>query len=208
MAGWLSITLRSIQNWNTIGLNSIVTLMKLVLNQTEGCNVNPNWRCNMNLTITKLKELSDKALDIVEDVFGERIEVSEFKINDSKTSAGFARYSDSSITISEYVMHFRTEDECVNTLVHEILHIKNPYDGHKNGWKVDSAIFNKSKYVETYGEITRLYNPSSEQLDKCKYQVICCDCGYLISRERMSKVVKYPSLYKCGVCGGKLNRIR
>lgn len=68
-----------------------------------------------------------------------------------------------------------------------------------------------------YNLSTRLdftdYGISEEELpghgeQSYKYMLECVECGYQYKRKRMSKIIENPDLARCGVCGGKLVRVR
>lgn len=93
------------------------------------------------------------------------------------------------------------------TLVHELLHTCYGCQNHGKRWKA---------YAQTAGEalglsITRTVKAEGEaqplRREEMKYFLRCEQCGAVIGRYRMCKLVKYPWRYRCAACGGKLQRI-
>ena len=93
------------------------------------------------------------------------------------------------------------------TLVHELLHTCYGCQNHGKRWKA---------YAQTAGEalglsITRTVKAEGEaqplRREEMKYFLCCEQCGVVIGRYRMCKLVKYPWRYRCAACGGKLQRI-
>lgn len=90
-------------------------------------------------------------------------------------------------------------------LAHEILHTTPGGYNHTGNWKRYAKLMN-----ESYGyHIRRTNSPESLGLNlekeklPAKYLIVCQKCGITIERNRRSKVVKQPSIYRCK-CGGKL----
>lgn len=165
----------------------------------------------MRLDDIKLLELSTEAIEIVEEVLNVDVPRIRFSLYDAKSHFGVAKIRSQEVQISRYVANFHTEEACVNTLIHEILHIVNPREGHTGRWLSHAKTFNRSKFASTYGDITRAYKPSeSQEIERqkdVKYEIKCTVCGKIISRKKMSNLVKHPSHYRCK-CGGRLERIK
>ena len=92
-------------------------------------------------------------------------------------------------------------------LLHELLHTCYGCQNHGKRWKA---------YAQTAGEalglsITRTVKAEGEtqplRREEMKYFLRCEQCGAVIGRYRMCKLVKYPWRYRCAACGGKLQRI-
>ena len=113
------------------------------------------------------------------------------------------------IRISKYIMN-NPEKDLMQTIVHEVLHSVPGCMNHGAQWKKAAEIMNKAKGYD----ISRLTSTSAANLTKehqavlTRYVVACADCGNEIYRQRKSKLINYPELYTCGVCGGELERIR
>ena len=100
-----------------------------------------------------------------------------------------------------------------NTIIHELLHSISGCMNHGEKWKKLADKINR-----TYGyNIKRCSSSDEKGVDEntkikrktlaYKYAVKCKCCGTVIKRKRVSNVIKYPTFYKCGKCGGKLERI-
>lgn len=90
--------------------------------------------------------------------------------------------------------------EIQDTLIHEMIHIQNP--GHGMGFKKEMNRLNKD-----YGfEIA----VNAKELPRFAYKYIlkCVECGYEYRHMRNCKSVREYDIYKCGCCGGKLERIK
>lgn len=98
------------------------------------------------------------------------------------------------------------------TLAHEILHTCKNCGNHGELWKLYAEKLN-GKYgynIKRTGSWQQLgieEKAPERKASEEKYLIICENCGAEIGRSRMSKVVKYPSKYRCR-CGGKLKRVK
>lgn len=97
-------------------------------------------------------------------------------------------------------------------LIHEILHCVRGCHGHTGRWrtladKVEQELGYRIKSTNKPEDFGLPAEPAREKEDY-PYLVQCTRCGQLIPRQRMSKVVKYPSRYHCARCGGKLVRVK
>lgn len=114
------------------------------------------------------------------------------------------------IELSERLLY--CEDKIIKqTLAHELLHTCARCDNHGDIWKYYAAQMNKAygydikrtARAEALGIESKKENKKLED----KYIVVCTKCGQEIARTRMSKLIKYPNLYRCR-CGGNLSRIK
>lgn len=114
------------------------------------------------------------------------------------------------IEISEMVLS--CEEKIIKQiLAHELLHTCKDCYNHSPKWKAYAALMN-----EAYGyEIKRTCSREELGLQEVggglsefgvKYRLQCMDCGKVIQRQRKSRLIRYPWLYRCR-CGGKLKRI-
>ena len=110
------------------------------------------------------------------------------------------------IYISKYFLNNPTA-EIKNVLVHEVLHTVKGCMNHGNKWKVLANRMN-SKYGYNIKR-TSNYILNSEEANQIKrqYTIKCQGCGQTIYRQKKSKLVTKPHLYRCGKCGGKLELI-
>lgn len=109
-----------------------------------------------------------------------------------------------------YLSEYALEDEELirNTIAHELVHTCPHCKNH-------------GKYFKQYGAMVKTklgYNIQTKAGEKeakksgikdaitakAKYYIKCCDCGQGFYRMKRSKVVAYPSEYRCGRCGGHL----
>lgn len=103
-----------------------------------------------------------------------------------------------------------TDEGLINTILHEVLHTCEGCMNHGDTWKkYADIIYNK------YGidiKRTSTAEEKSVDIDKqlalYKYVLRCKDCGVEYKTMRMSKVIQNYSRYECGVCHGKLQRIK
>lgn len=87
--------------------------------------------------------------------------------------------------------HKKNPQDIIDTLVHEMVHVKYPRDKH------GSKFINEMKRLNReYGLNIRVY--SSERA-LVKYKYICKECGKTYDRSR-----RLGSGYRCGVCRGGL----
>ena len=115
----------------------------------------------------------------------------------------------SEIFISEYMLKENiTEDDRVNTMIHEILHAYFPRDHHGGNWKRYADVITR----ETGIKIERLADKeSSEAFNKnidFKYILKCTKCGKEFGYSRMCRAVKYAEHCTHNTCGGKIRRIK
>lgn len=111
------------------------------------------------------------------------------------------------IKINRFLLNNGTNDEIINTLIHELIHaIKYPNNnGHNKTWNnLSDIIGSKLGY-----KISRLAHYSSNTLkpaETYKYKVACCECGKVWKFKRMCNTVKHPENWTCN-CNGTLKRI-
>lgn len=140
----------------------------------------------------RLKENYRVAMQVIKDVFGEE-KVSELMcgailLQVNSTAVGRAgickRYRGKgycTIEVSEVLFQL-SDDEIINTLIHEILHTFKDTDGHKGKWKIYADEISKN----TKYKITRLADSSNIVIDY-RYQITCKSCGLIKNNHRLSK---------------------
>lgn len=115
------------------------------------------------------------------------------------------------ISISKFILEDNVDTQVLkNTIMHELLHTVKGCFTHKGKWKLLSQIIN-----ETYPEynIKRTINLKEVGVEingkepTFRYVLKCEKCGCEIKRQKLSKAVINYKNYRCGKCGGKLNRI-
>lgn len=97
-----------------------------------------------------------------------------------------------------------------NTIIHELLHSCKGCMNHGEKWK---ALAQKVKLAYGY-EIKRCNSSSEKGVEikhqseiTYKYEIQCKKCGKIIRRQRRSRFVENPELWRCGCCGGEFQRI-
>lgn len=109
------------------------------------------------------------------------------------------------ITISDFV--FASPDFKIKMVIlHEMAHTCKNCMNHGVEWKKIANILNE-KYGYT---ISRTTSREAMELPpkSYKYAVKCKKCGCIIHKQRLTKVIKNPSWYRCGFCGGTFERIK
>lgn len=90
-------------------------------------------------------------------------------------------------------------------LAHELLHTCPGCLNHGDKWKASAEKVRESLgYAVTRTADYRLL-PESPPAPP-KYAVRCESCGTLITRQKMSPLIRYPGRYRCR-CGGRLRRV-
>ena len=91
----------------------------------------------------------------------------------------------------------------IETILHEQLHTCYGCMKHTGRWKQLAEKVNTA-----YGlNVKRAADEESipgDLLPKPKYVIKCKGCGAELHRRKLSPLVKNPSRYRCGKCGGKL----
>ena len=119
-----------------------------------------------------------------------------------------------SINISAVLLDERNSEQALKeTIIHEILHTCRGCMNHGESWKRLAE-----KVGQAYGyNIKRTSSPDDKGLHEdtrpvavrtVKYVLRCEDCGQLYPRAKLSKIIKYPYLYRCGRCGGRLKLVK
>lgn len=113
------------------------------------------------------------------------------------------------ISISYRLLEDEVKDEAAkNTIIHELLHTCEGGHGHKGNWqrlanRVNTAYGYDIKRTTSYDEkgvedirVAPVY----------KYVIACEECGHEYKRTKQTSLIKAPERYRCGKCGGKLQR--
>ena len=115
------------------------------------------------------------------------------------------------INISESLLKDDVSDQlALNTIMHELLHTVGGCFNHNGKWKVYAEMVNNK--LPQY-DIRRVAKPSDtnvifeRKMPVYKYVLRCKKCGQEIKRQKMSKVITNFKRYRCGKCGGRLDRI-
>lgn len=116
------------------------------------------------------------------------------------------------IGVSKYFVAKANKQQMLETLVHECLHSAvGAKQGHKGQWKIAA-----DKVSRLYGlDIERTSNYKDEQGNgilsneqNAKYILKCPKCGKKFYFNRMSKTVKFPSIFQHTPCKVDLIRIK
>lgn len=98
------------------------------------------------------------------------------------------------IEVCSWVLESLELTEIRDIMAHEILHTCDGAFSHGPEWKRLASILNKQLGYD----IQRTKKTSA--FPEKKYKVVCQNCGYVIQRNRRSKVVKHPELFLCPAC--------
>lgn len=173
---------------------------------------------SFNLTTEKLRAMYTEALFVWSKVIPEEhyILATRYKwvpeLSKTPVKAGECDYSAKVIRVSAVFAAEVGEQETMNTVLHETLHIFFPKAGHKNEWQNYARIFNTdpamASYREQYGCIKRTY--TSDKKVTYLYSIYCNSCSTLVDRlQRRGKSIgiiqncklkKKKSPYYCGIC--------
>ena len=95
-----------------------------------------------------------------------------------------------------------------DTILHELCHTVENGRGHKNGWRLAAEKIRQSCGISlsTTGTADELQVFESDH-EKAKYVFKCCGCGQIVKKNRRTRFVDHPEFFKCGICGGKFEKI-
>jgi len=117
----------------------------------------------------------------------------------------------SDISISAVLLNDDVDDrEALNTIAHELIHTIPGCFSHKGKWKLIAEDICKKLPQYT---IKRTAKPEEKGIviqkkePVYRYILRCTECGQEIKRQKLSKAVVNYKKYRCGKCGGKLERI-
>ena len=110
-----------------------------------------------------------------------------FKFSKHKTAAGMCYYDQKLIVLSEYFVLNNSDEEIINTMLHEIAHALAPrWEGHGKVWR---KIFKDLliKYNQPVN-VTRCYD-NNVNMPTGKYKITCTCCGdYWTQHKKTSKI--------------------
>ena len=160
-------------------------------------------------------ELYSEGRSIVEECCGDVIgDITDISINTrSKRRWGQCHFNRSNNTFQLQISSRILADEIpyeatLSVMIHEILHACEGGQSHKGMWKVYAK-----KVMDKYPELTitrvtpaSYFGLQSRQIQQ-KYAIRCDNCGKVIHRARMSKVIKYAEYCTHRNCGGHFTRV-
>ena len=98
-----------------------------------------------------------------------------------------------------------------NTVIHELLHTVKGCFNHTGKWKLLAGMVNENypqyKIKRTFNR-TEIADMTDIKEPVYRYVLKCKNCGLEIKRQRKSKAVINYKNYRCGECGGNLERIK
>lgn len=103
------------------------------------------------------------------------------------------------------VLEEATDQAIKEILIHELLHTCKGCFNHGKLWKLYAAKVNQvyGYNISTYADTAQL-NIEKTTTPKYRYEIRCQQCNHVGYRQKKSKVITYPHLYKCGKCAGTL----
>ena len=117
-----------------------------------------------------------------------------------------------SINISARLLADDVDDQAAkNTILHELLHSVKGCKGHTGLWKELATKVNYRLPQYTIKRTTSCDEKGIEPVVRVKtnrYAICCVDCSHEYIRERLTKIIQNPGRYRCGHCGGRLERVR
>ena len=115
------------------------------------------------------------------------------------------------INISEALLKEDVDDQItLNTIMHELLHTVPGCFTHKGKWKLYADYINKKLPQYTIKRVSK-ESEVNITIDRkqpvYKYILRCSKCGQEVKRQKKTKVITNYKRYRCGNCGGRLERI-
>lgn len=109
------------------------------------------------------------------------------------------------IEITDLGMH----GDVKSTIVHELIHTVAGCYNHGPKFQEIARLLSSAYNIELGTRASKKEMALSEEyrISKAKYIIRCKKCGQVITRQRATRLVKYPMTYSCG-CGGDLERIK
>lgn len=160
----------------------------------------------MNYTNTYLEHIANQCIDELEKLGYKDVPLNEIKWNGRLKSAlgrhifkhRFGEVISHTIEISKML---KTEQIVRETVMHELIHVLCPFDGHGRIWKSIVKQVN-----DAYGYTITTTRKLTEEIVNMSdvYGSLTCDgCNHTYSIRKTKKVYVSPHLYRC-TCGGKL----
>lgn len=174
-------------------------------------------------TYEQLMELYHEAWDDVYDTGIEPGAVRELKTSSRMTKSlgachrgkDFTVHGETAYTIkvSERLLNESVPDDFVkNVLIHELIHTVDGCFNHGPKFKAHAAEINRA-YPQYHisrcesSESVAAYGIEYVPVGTVKYIFKCKNCGQIIRRRKRTKFVENYQNYRCGKCGGRLEKI-
>jgi predicted metal-dependent hydrolase len=108
-----------------------------------------------------------------------------------------------------YNLLYASDEEIMNTIIHEILHSCEGCQNHGDIWKKYANIMNK-KYGYNVKRATSSEEKGLTELtyQNAKYLLQCDKCGTIIYKSKMCRIVAHPEYFCCSKCKGHFKRIK
>ena len=162
--------------------------------------------------LISLVEICKSDLDSLGIKYGK---VSNWTVNTrAKCRLGQCRIITSSlfdINISEALLKEDVDNQItLNTIMYELLHTVPGCFTHKGKWKLYADYVNKKLPQYTIKRVSK-ESEVNITIDRkqpvYKYILRCSKCGQEVKRQKETKVITNHKRYRCGDCGGRLERI-
>lgn len=112
------------------------------------------------------------------------------------------------ISISRMLLQDEVADQKIrDTIIHELLHTVPGCMNHTGKWRELAQMVNRELPGYTVERVTKPPEKGLPEPEK-PYLVQCTKCGQSIQRSRKSCLILHPENYRCGVCGGHLQRVK
>ena len=156
-----------------------------------------------------LKMTANKCMSMLDNIGIEYGTISKWEINSraiKRWGQCKKRNDNFIISISSKLLEDSVDNKALETTVlHELLHTVEGCLNHGNKWQnVANRVNSRYGY-----NIKRTTSSEEKGIERTPYtyMVKCKDCGCEIGRYKMSSVISHPQNYRCGSCGGKLERV-
>lgn len=101
--------------------------------------------------------------------------------------------------------------DLLSVLVHELIHVLYPLDGHKGRFQITARKINAVRpdvHVTAFYKREEHMYQAPQCTEKKRYAIQCPECGATWEFSRMTDKVRYPNRYYCKRCHQDLVRIR
>ena len=116
------------------------------------------------------------------------------------------------ISVSARLLEDGVDDQALkDTIAHELLHTVEGCSGHRGKWK---ALAERVKRELPGYSVSRVSSADQKGVAEgprtpvYRYELVCEGCGQRILRQKESALIRRPSRYRCGKCGGRFKRVK